>query len=592
MCGIIGQISQSAIGREQFCLKRDTLQHRGPDGRGVCFLQNDTIALGHTRLAFFDLSDKGSQPMNDRSKSIWITFNGEIYNFLEIKNELIRLGIQFHTETDTEVIIEGYKYWGTKIINRLKGMFAFGLVDLQKHTVLLVRDRFGIKPLYYSTAFNQLIFASELKAIVKHTEHKYAIDFSSFADYFTYRYIPSPKTIWQNISKLPPAHFLEFDISTSRHSITEYWKVDFLQKNISQKDLADEYGKQLEQSILLHARADVPIGTFLSGGYDSSAITYFLAKNNYKPETFSIGFEHWNNSEDRYAAIVAQQFGLQHHALIVNNNNLNLANIMPKVYDEPIADISILPTYLVSKNARLYVKAVMGGEGADELLGGYTWQKDWFRKNNSGWKYKFFGSEKYSPDEIVNYYAEAMSMGSFNNIEQKKLLQQNYHRYLPDDCYWFYRQTNSHPSISSYQAIQQMDMKCFMGELVLTKIDRASMANSLEVRVPFLDHELYELVFAYNEKCYINSSITKPLLYENIKKVLPQEILNRKKQGFVGPDQFYMNIAWYEENLKSSTLIKEGIINQEYYLHLLSEKDHWRLWKLLVMEKWFNYWAY
>lgn len=592
MCGIIGQISTSPIERETFCLKRDTLLHRGPDGKGAAFFQNDTIALGHTRLAFFDLSDNGTQPMSDRTRSVWITFNGEIYNFREIREDLIRLGIHFHTETDTEVIIEGYKYWGTDIINRLKGMFAFGLLDLNKQKLLLVRDRFGIKPLYYSNAFNEFIFASELKAIVKNSNHKYNIDFTAFADYFTYRYIPSPKTIWQNISKLPPAHFLDFDISTSKYTVTEYWKVNYHRKNISKEELAAEYGQKLEQSIILHARADVPIGSFLSGGYDSSAIVYFLTKNNYLPETFSIGFENWNNSEDQYAAIVAKQFGLKHHALVVNENDLNLADIMPKVYDEPIADISILPTYLVSKNAKLHVKAVMGGEGADELLGGYTWQKDWYRKNSSNWKYKLLGWDNHSSDTIVRYYAEAMAMGNFNTMEQKKLLHENYHHSIPDDCHWFYRQNNKSDSLSSFQAIQHMDMKCFMGELVLTKIDRASMANSLEVRVPFLDHELYELVLAYNEKCYINNTTTKPLLFENIKNALPSEILNRKKQGFVGPDQFYMNMKWYEENLKSSTLIKEGIINQEYYLHLLAQKDHWRLWKLLVMEKWFNYWAY
>ena len=590
MCGIIGQISRQAISKELFYLKRDTLNHRGPDGRGAVFLQNDTIALGHTRLSFFDLSEKGKQPMTDSSNSIWVTYNGEIYNFREVRNELIQLGTTFSTETDTEVLIEGYKTWGIKIVDKLKGMFAFGLLDLNKQKLFLVRDRFGIKPLYYSLVNGGIVFASELKAIIKHSEYKYQIDFSSFSDYFTYRYIPSPKTIWQNISKLPPACYLEFDLSTSEYKLNEYWKISFSGKSISKEELAYEYGKRLEQSILLHSRADVPIGSFLSGGYDSSSIVYFLSRNKYLPKTFSIGFENWENSEDKFAAIVAGKFGLEHYPLIVSDNDLNILDMMPEVYDEPIADISTLPTFLVSKNARKQVKAVMSGEGADEALGGYTWQKDWYSSHSKPWYQELFEGGKSSNEDVVGYYANAMSMGCFDTSEKKLLLNSSYHGSIQVDSDWFYRQ-NYNKDICSFQAIQQMDVKCFMGELVLTKIDRASMANSLEVRVPFLDHELFELVFAYKEKCYMDKEQTKYLLYENIKKAMPEVILQRKKQGFVGPDNFYMNMPWYEANLKDSKLIKEGIVNQEYYLRLLTQKDHWRLWKLAVMEKWFAHWA-
>lgn len=587
MCGIIGQISRQAISHELFCLRRDTLDHRGPDGKGAVFLQNDTIALGHTRLSFFDLSEKGKQPMTDSTNSIWITYNGEIYNFREIKNQLIQLGKTFSTETDTEVLIEGYKAWGIKIIDKLKGMFAFGLLDLNKQKLFLMRDRFGIKPLYYSQVNGEFIFASELKAIVKHSAYNYQIDFSSFSDYFTYRYIPSPKTIWQHISKLPPAHYLEYDLSTSEYRLHEYWRISFSGKSISKEELAHQYGKKLEQSIVLHSSADVPIGSFLSGGYDSSSIVYYLSKNKYLPKTFSIGFENWENSEDKFASIVADKFGLEHYPLIVSDNDLNILDRMPEVYDEPIADISTLPTFLVSKNARTQVKAVMSGEGADESLGGYTWGKEWYSNHSKPWHQRLFKSNS---EDIVAYYANAMAMGAFDTSEMKQLLNPAYHNSIAVDSDWFYRQSYN-KNISPFQAIQQMDIKCFMGELVLTKIDRASMANSLEVRVPFLDHELSELVFAYREKCYMDKEKTKYLLYENIKKALPQVILQRKKQGFVGPDNFYMNMQWYVANLRDSKLIKEGIVNQEYYLHLLAQKDHWRLWKLMVMEKWFGYWA-
>jgi asparagine synthase (glutamine-hydrolysing) len=232
----------------------------------------------------------------------------------------------------------------------------------------------------------------------------------------------------------------------------------------------------------------------------------------------------------------------------------------------------------------------MSGEGADELLGGYTWQKDWYARPSTSWYKKLFNPAKSASEDIVRYYAGAMAMGYFDTPEKKKLLNPAYHKHIAADNDWFYRQ-HCDRDISAFQAIQQMDIKCFMAELVLTKIDRASMANSLEVRVPFLDHELFELVFAYRERCYMDKEKTKYLLYQNIKNVLPEVILNRKKQGFVGPDSFYMNMPWYEACLRDSKLIKEGIVNQEYYLHLLAQKDHWRLWKLMVMEKWFAHWA-
>ncbi len=590
MCGIIGQISKREIPAKEFCLKRDTLSHRGPDGNGAVFLENDTIALGHTRLSFFDLSEKGSQPMSDATGNVLITFNGEIYNFKEIREELLKLGRRFETQTDTEVIIQGYNEWGIKVVDRLKGMFAFGLLDLRAKKLFLVRDRFGVKPLYYSLINGELIFASELKAIVKHADRKYETDVSAMADYFTYRYIPSPKTIWKDVAKLPPANYLEYDISKGTATVKEYWRISFEQKKISREELAHRYGAALEQSVMVHARADVPVGSFLSGGYDSSAIAYLLAKNNYKPETFSIGFADWKNSEDQFAGLVANKLGLNHHPLIVTEGDLNVLDIMPDVYDEPIADISILPTYLVSKNARRHVKAVMGGEGADELLGGYTWQKEWFAKKESDWKYRIFNHDNSSASEVTAYYANAMAMGRFDNAEQRKLFHVRHHSQLPEDSEWFYKQ-QFNKELSSFQAIQQMDIKCFMGELVLTKIDRASMANSLEVRVPFLDHELFELVLAYREQCYVKQDTTKYLLHENIKGHLPDAILQRQKQGFVGPDTFYMNMQWYESGLRQSNLVKEGVVNEQYCRNLLEQKDHWRLWKLLVMEKWFSKWA-
>jgi asparagine synthase (glutamine-hydrolysing) len=592
MCGIIGHIStRKAIDIAAFEAMRDTLTHRGPDGFGANYFENDSIALGHRRLSFLDLSESGAQPMCNEDETIWITLNGEIYNYLELREELVQLGHTFKSNSDTEVIVHGYEAWGYEVVNKIKGMFAFGLLDLNKQKLWLVRDRFGIKPLYYTQFDSQFIFASELKAIVKCKDVIREMDMRSFADYFVYRYIPSPNTIWKNIAKLPPAHYLVYDIETHTKEINEYWKLDFQEGKLN-PNLIEDVNEILKQSVAIHARSDVPIGSFLSGGYDSSAIVYYLSSLGFKPDTFSIGFENWQNSEDQFAEMVAQKFGVPHHSLIVNEKNLDLLSIMPEVYDEPIADISILPTWLVSNNAVKQVKAVMSGEGADELFGGYNWQKEFFAQSKKKSFFQkvisMFFKEKHS--KTVSFYANAMGMGRFDAVELRSMLHTEHHKYIREDVDWFYR-NNFDCNLSPLKSIQKMDIKCFMGELVLTKVDRASMANSLEVRVPFLDQYLYQKVFSQNEKNYFKPNETKHLLYQNLKQQLPDEVLNRGKQGFVGPDAFYMKADWYRKTLDHATLIADGIVQKDYYLQLLAKEEYWKLWKLNVMEHWYKHWV-
>lgn len=593
MCGIVGHINfQKTIERTAFITMRDTLAHRGPDDAGAVFFENDSIALGHRRLSFLDLSVAGRQPMSNEKETVWITLNGEIYNYIELRNELLKLNYRFKTGTDTEVIIHGYEEWGTDIVSKLKGMFAFGLVDLKKNQLLLARDTFGIKPLYYYQHNRQLIFASELKAILKCSDVKREIDFTSFADYFIYRYVPSPKSIWKNISKLPPAHFLIYNYKKDTTQLTEYRQFKFGSEKINEQDLISEMGKMLEQSVGIHARSDVPVGSFLSGGYDSSAIVYYLTKRGYKPETFSIGFENWQNSEHQFAQLVADHLKVPHHVTLATDATLDLLDIMPHVYDEPIADISILPTWLVSHAAVQKVKAVMSGEGADELFGGYTWQKEFYNMNKAlpalkKMANKISGKNNF---DTVEFYANAMAMGKFGSEELKQMLLPDFHSSIPEDSSWFYRK-NFNSNLSAVKSLQQLDIKCFMAELVLTKIDRATMANSLEARVPFLDYDLFEKILQVNEDVYFKPETTKFILHENISKHLPASILERKKQGFVGPDEFYMNIEWYKNVLGSAALIRDGIINAAYCERLLNNKDHWRLWKLAVMEKWYKRWA-
>lgn len=586
MCGIAGWAEKQGKSRaavlRQMC---DALAHRGPDDSGIYESADGKVGLGHRRLSFLDLTPAGHQPMGDKTGNYSITLNGEIYNYLELKREL-KDQYTFITNTDTEVVLAAYQKWGVDMLSHLKGMFAFALLDEEKQKLLLVRDRFGIKPLYYTLSDSCLLFASELKAIFASGEVEKEMDYSAFVDYFVYRYIPSPKTIWKNCKKLPPAHYLSLDLHSFQAEIHAYWELEDKQKSTPQ--LAREVDEMIRTSVKEHTRADVEIGAFLSGGYDSSALVAYMKKMGQQPQTFSIGFEGWQNSEHSHAQKVAEHLNVPNETYMANAEDLRLLDVMPEVYDEPIADISIIPTYLVSQLAHAHVKAVLSGEGADELFGGYKWQHEFFQETLphsllDKWKKKVF------PTDIVAFYAKKMAMGMFDVAELKEMLHPDFHAFIPEDIHWFYR-GHVQKKMSPFKSLQYLDIKCFMGELVLTKVDRASMANSLEVRVPFLDHQLFECVFAAPEKEYIDLNQTKKLLYENIKDSLPSSILKREKQGFVGPDSYYMNISWYKEQLVDSHLVKSGIVNQAYVDKLLQSSYDWRLWKLLVMEKWWSKW--
>lgn len=588
MCSIFGLVSVNPILNANHLISAsNSMCHRGPESSGHKLLSEKTIFLAHNRLSFIETSASGLQPMCNAREDIWISYNGELYNYKELRNELAT-NYKFSTQTDTEVIIAAYQTWGISFINKLKGMFAFGLYDSSKDKLYLVRDRFGIKPLYYINDGKKLIFASEIKAILASDSVAADIDYSSLCDFFVYRYIPSPKTIWKNIYKIPPAHYLEFDTKSLDEKSSCYWQLKTDNIKVSSSELVKEIGNKITRSVKQHLVSDVPIGSFLSGGYDSSALVYYMQLLGVNPKTFSIGFENWPKSEHHFAALVAKHLKVENKSVIANEESLSLLDIMPDVYDEPIADISIIPTYMVSKLARESVKAVFSGEGADELFAGYTWQSEFMSQNDSGfWKNIFSSSKK---NDTVSFYTNAMSMGRFDRKELIEMLHPRLHQYIPNDVDWFYRK-NHDPSLSPLKSIQMMDIKCFMGELVLTKVDRASMANSLEVRVPFLDHELFETVFSVHEQAYYKKDQTKYLLFQNIKNHMPQEILTRKKQGFVGPDSYYMNLSFYKKALENSTLVAHQIINREYIDSLLKESYNWKLWKILVMEKWFNHWV-
>ncbi len=590
MCGIAGQLKFNGRVEETTIISMtNAIKHRGPDGDGVYVNADATLALGHRRLSFLDLSTAGKQPMTNEDGTLWVTYNGEIYNYVELKAELVKLGHVFHSHTDTEVIIHGYEQWGSDVLHRLKGMFAFAIWDETKRELFLARDRFGIKPLYYYYEDGNFVFASEIKGIKANSDVKTTLDYTSFADYFVYRYVPSPKSIWKEIKKLPPAHSL---VIKSDGSITtnEYWKIPFAENVINDRDAVEQFDALLLNSVKTHARSDVPVGSFLSCGYDSSAIVYYMSRFGYTPATFSIGFEGWDVSEHIYADMVAQQYNTEHHSLILEAQSLDILEHLVWVYDEPNGDISIIPTYLVSKAASEKRKAVMSGEGSDEFLVGYQWQKDYVPGQESWYQQMINWLHGKKNNQMLDYYACCMAMGRFDNNELRKLLHPDLHQHISHDPEWWYKKLYN-SSLPDLKAMQVLDVKHFMGEQVLAKVDRASMANSLEVRVPFLDHEICEFVFSLSPSVYYKKEETKHLLYQNIKNHFPDEIMHRKKQGFVGPDKYYMNYDWYKKHLGQSKLADDKIVNREYIDSLLKEKDHWRLWKIAVMELWYRKWV-
>lgn len=593
MCGIIGRWNHHhKIDRELFNAMRDTLIHRGPDGFGSYFDPDVNLALGHRRLSFLDLSETGAQPMCNEDRTVWLTVNGEIYNYPELRQQLIQKGHRFLSSTDSEVLVHGYEEWGMHMLDLIDGMFAFGLWDKRKNKLILARDRFGIKPLYYYTGpEGDMIFASEIKAIIKDRQVIRDVDYTAMCNFFFYRYVPSPNTIFKNIYKLPPAHYMEFS-SPSDHKTICYYKLEAGGIKMDRKEALTRVDDLLQDSVKNHVRSEVPVGSFLSGGYDSSAMVNYFSGIEKGFNTFSIGFKNWDKSEHQYAQVVADKFKTRHYNQILDSGSLEILPDLMYYYDEPIADISIIPTYYVSKFAAEHNKAVLSGEGADELFAGYSWHRDYLwavtkrqirDSKKSGWKL---------PENHfdVDSYSRAMSMGMFDKSQLELLLNKDLHQYIPEDTSWFYRQ-HFMEQIPVPKRFQMLDLKTFMGELVLTKIDRASMANSLEVRVPFLSKEVSEFMLSLDPQVYFEAEKQKILLYKILKKSgVPRYILKRPKQGFTGPDSYYQNIDFYKNYLLNGRLINHNLININYLQTLIEQNDHWRLWKLVVFELWFSKW--
>lgn len=630
MCGICGIISfnHTNVNESILIRMRDEMQHRGPDAEGIFINKSKKVGFGFRRLAIIDLSPAANQPMCNQDQTIWIVFNGEIYNHLEIRKELEKLGYKYRTKSDTETIIYAYEQFGFDFIHKLNGMFAIAIWDERKKLFIAYRDRIGKKPFYYTFQNGQFIFASEIKSILKHTEVRKELNLNALSNYLTFLIPPSPETMFDGIKKLPAGHRLILN-QTGELKIEEYY--DVLNSENEKIETDEELIKNnilqlLRQSIKDRMISDVPFGVFLSGGIDSSTNVALMAELMDRPvDTFSVGYKDFKEfNEFNYARKVAEIFKTNHHEILIDAKDA--LEFLPKlVYhqDEPLADPVCIPLYFVSKLARENGTIVVQvGEGSDEEFAGYPWMLRELRLT-----------------KINNYIFKNMP-SIFNSIfynlikkfwsEEGKLLELDYLRRIKDrqEIYWggAINFTKEHKNKlllkslnNSYDIVKQvydkyrsksnvddplrqmiyLEFKNRLPELLLMRVDKMSMATSVEARVPFLDYRLVEYSFKIGSKIKIKNYITKYILKKSVEGIIPNEIIYRKKQGFAAPMNYWLRneLADFTKHyLLNSNIHKLNLFNKDFIKFLIESPLSNRYdyvqntWNLLNLFMWYDYW--
>ena len=595
MCGILGQVNnEDRVTPSLFKDMLKTLLHRGPDGSHSVFLSEGSVALGHQRLSIIDLSENGTQPMSNEDGSIWLTFNGEIYNFKELRRILQAKGHRFRSKTDAEVIIHGYEQWGADCVGWLRGMFAFGIWDGRKRQILLARDLFGIKPLYYYQDANQFIFASEVKAIVSSPHVPREININALCDFFYYRYIPSPKSIWRNIFKLPPASILIHH--DGRNTISKYWQPSLQIRSTSEQEALIKLDELLNESVQLHLISDVPLGLLLSGGVDSSTLAYYMHRQGKSSVAFGIGFDvddDWYN-ELPEARLVADKYCKELREEIVKPDVWELLPKLMWFYDEPFGDGSMIPTYIVSKLARKYMKVALSGDGGDELFAGYN---RYFRNSNATSVRPFFSRFLASLRKTEKKKDTAAYLGGMHPFFEKgdlaQLLHTDYRYEIQQDQEWFLDQ-HYNADVPNPKRWQLLDLLTILPEQYLTKVDRASMANSLEIRVPFLDKRLVECMLALPVDVYLHEKKHKYLLKKLMMGKLPAKVLQKRKRGFSMPLKDFWNVEKLLEYVLSGPSVQSALFQRDYVYKLAQQQEtvalH-RLWQLTLFDAWYRIWG-
>ncbi len=620
MCGICGIFNRNGRKVDEKILRDMNLKlyHRGPDEEGYFIKDNLSIAM--RRLSIIDLTT-GSQPIFSEDGKIAVVMNGEIYNFQELRNKLIEKKHIFKTKTDTEVVVHLYEEEGINFPNKLRGMFAIAIVDLREEKIILVRDRFGKKPLYYFTSPESFVFSSEINSILQHPAIKKEIDLNAVNMYLTLQYIPSPLSIFKNIKKLKAACLME--ITYKGEKTYEYWRLNSKEEKIDFEEAKDKLRNIAFEATKIRMIADVEVGAFLSGGIDSSIVVGMMSQLSSKPvKTFSIGFDEERFSELEFARKVAEKFATHHTELIIKDKMIDAVFKIPQIYGEPFADPSALPTYYVSKITSNNLKVALNGDGGDEVFGGYT--RYVFIKN-----YDFLAKLKMlKPISFISPIIAAMketdapfsfvwrlrkvlkaislndtlkayisSVSFFDPWEKEEYLSEKFlSNFKSDPALKYLMSILNEIEGDILRKVSYTDLRSYLAEGLMTKMDRASMANSLEARSPFLDHILVEFAFSLPSEYKIKGmNKTKYILKEAFSDILPPEIKKRGKMGFTIPLG-----RWFRKELKEifeENCIKDGFIKRGYFKedvlkkiwhqHISGIKDYgYKLWAILILELW------
>ena len=622
MCGIAGFCSfNKLLNSSDLKNMTDVLVTRGPDDSGYEFIENQeySLGLGQRRLSILDLSSQGHQPY--KYKNLTIVYNGEVYNFKEIRSELIKFDYTFISNSDTEVIIKAFHKWGVKCVDKFIGMFAFTIFDKTSNKIYIFRDRTGVKPLYYYKDDTTLLFASELKSFMKLNSFKKEIDKTALILYFQYGYIPSPYAIFKNTYKLKAGHYIEFDLLTKEFNEVQYWDVlDFYNKpklNISLEEASQKLEEILKSSFNYRMVSDVPVGVFLSGGYDSSAVVSILQKNSKnKIKTFTIGFDEEKYNEAKYAKEISNYLGTEHHEYYcIQQDALDIIPKLVEIFDEPFGDTSAIPTILVSEFAKQKVSVSLSGDGGDELFAGYDIYHDSIYQNNKFQKFNILSplisniNPKYLSkiNNIYNltgkYYkfieliSAKTQLDKFNiyskyyyNTELKKLLNIDVNK------------INIFNTILNKQDDEKQELlansyKTYLSDDILVKIDKATMSVSLEGREPLLDHRIIEFVAQLPYEYKYKDGSSKVILKNIVHKYIPKDLMDRKKQGFSIPLD-----EWLRNDLKvivldtlKRTKKNRELFNDKYIDDLIEEfykynGNPYKLWLLFIFQSWYERW--
>ena len=557
MCGIVGIASNtSQAQRAWLAIGRDAMTHRGPDDAGEWWSTDGRVGLAQRRLAIIDLSPAGHQPMHDASGALSIVFNGEIYNFSDLRAELIAKGHGFRSHSDTEVILAAYREWGTECLARFNGMFTFALFDARQHTVFLARDRAGEKPMFYHQAGGVLRFASELKALLADPALPRRIDPTALDCYLAMGYVPGERCMLQSFNKLPPAHALLFDLQTGQTKIWRYWQLPELEaassRPVDETALLDELEALLEDAVRRQMVADVPVGVLLSGGVDSSLITAMAVRSSSQVQTFTIGFPgHGKLDETEHARLIARHFGTRHTELMAEPATADLLPRLARQFDEPIVDSSMIPTFLVSQLVRQHCTVALGGDGGDELFGGYGHYSrlQWMQRKLGPIPCPLRIGIALAAEELLPVGVKGRNWlqglgvdldkglpliaSCFDATTRGRLLaaQSGWHAQAEDVLR---SRVPVHPDL--LQRATRMDFVNYLAEDILVKVDRASMLNSLELRAPLLDYRVIEFAFGKVPSHLKATAKDKKILLKRLTaRVLPPEFDRQRKQGFSIP---------------------------------------------------------